>query len=89
MPTNVLTALRASAPAASHARATSMMSVTAGVSFTHTGSRVRRRTADVTAAAIPGSLPNSIPPSRTFGQLMLISRPATPGTPSSRAASSP
>jgi len=47
MPTKVLTAHSASAPADSTARAITPMSVTIGVSFTHTGSFVRLRTASV------------------------------------------
>ena len=65
------------------------MSETIGVSLTHTGSFVRLRTASVTAAAARGSLPKYMPPCSTLGHEMLISNPATPGTPSSRAASSP
>jgi len=57
IPTNVLTAQSASAPAASTARAMTLMSVTMGVSFTHTGRLVRLRTASVTADAERGSFP--------------------------------
>jgi len=57
IPTKVLTALIASAPSASTARAMTAMSVTIGVSLTQTGSLVRRRTAAVTRAAATGSLP--------------------------------
>ena len=57
MPTKVLMAHSASAPAPSTARAITPMSLTIGVSFTHTGSFVRLRTASVTAAAARGSLP--------------------------------
>src|SRR5712691_7456946 len=89
MPTNVLTAHSASAPAASTARAITPISLTIGVSFTHTGRRVRLRTASVTAAAACGSLPKYIPPCSTFGHEMLTSKPATPGTPSSCDVSSP
>src|ERR1700681_3712488 len=89
MPTKVLTAHKASAPAPSTARAMTPMSVTIGVSFTHTGRDVRFRTASVTAAAARGSLPKYRPPCSTLGHEMLISNPATPGTPFRRAASSP
>src|SRR6202162_994657 len=89
IPTKVLTAQRASAPAPSTARAITLLSVPIGVSFTHTGSLVRLRTASVTAAAARGSLPKYSPPCSTFGHEMLISKPATPGTPSSREVSSP
>ena len=65
------------------------MSLTIGVSFTQTGRLVRLRTASVTAAAARGSLPKYRPPCSTLGHEMLISKPATPGTPSRRAASSP
>jgi len=57
MPTKVLMAQSASAPAASTARAMTPISLTIGVSFTHTGSLVRLRTASVTADAARGSLP--------------------------------
>ena len=57
MPTKVLIAHNASAPADSTARAMMPMSLTIGVSFTQTGSFVRLRTASVTAAAACGSLP--------------------------------
>src|SRR5450759_4287285 len=70
MPTNVLIAHRASAPAPSTARAITPMSVTIGVSFTHTGRVVRLRTASVTAAAARGSLPKYRPPCSTLGQEM-------------------
>ena len=45
---------------------------------------VARRTAAVTDAAASASIANWSPPLPTFGQLMLSSIPATPGTPSSR-----
>src|SRR5207253_267178 len=89
MPTNVLIAQSASAPADSTARAMTPMSLTIGVSFTHTGSLVRLRTASVTAAAALGSLPKYRPPCSTLGHEILISKPATPGTPSRRAVNSP
>src|SRR5258708_9505770 len=89
VPTNVLTADSASAPADSTARAMTPMSVTIGVSFTQTGRLVRLRTASVTAAAARRALPKYRPPSSTFGHEMLISKPATPGTPSSLDVSSP
>ena len=84
MPTKVLIAQSASAPADSTARAMTPISPTIGVSFTQTGSFVRLRTASVTAAAARGSLPKNMPPCSTFGHEMLISKPATPGTPSRR-----
>src|SRR5207302_5915057 len=89
IPTNVLIAHRASAPADSTARAMTPISLTIGVSLTHTGSLVRLRTASVTAAAARGSLPKYSPPCSTLGQEMLISKPATPGTPSRSDAISP
>ena len=57
MPTNVLIAHSASAPADSTALAITPMSLTMGVSLTHSGSFVRLRTDSVTAAAARGSLP--------------------------------
>ena len=84
MPESVLMAVSASAPAASIARAMGRTSATFGDSFTRSGSSVALRTAAVTAPAAASSMANWIPPLPTFGQLMLSSMPATPGTPSSR-----
>ena len=77
-------AVRASAPASAMARAIGRMSATFGDSFTSSGRSVARRTAAVTSPAAPASMANWSPPSPTFGQLMLSSMPATPGTPSRR-----
>ncbi len=87
MPRRVLIRQRASAPASAAAVAISTMLVTLGVSLTMTGSDVAFLTAAVTEAAAFGSVPNSMPPDFTLGQPMFTSRPLTPATPSSRAAS--
>src|SRR3972149_4479055 len=75
------------APARATATATLTMSATLGVSLTITGRDVADLAAAVTSAAVLGSLPNSIPPAFTLGQLMLTSMPLTPGTLSSLPAS--
>ena len=66
-----------SAPAPSQALAISVMSVTFGVSFMMTGFSVTFRTAAVTAAACPGSVPKLMPPPCTLGQLMFTSSQPT------------
>ncbi len=63
-------------------------SATFGDSLTSSGRSVARRTAAVTAPAASASIANWSPPLPTFGQLMFSSIPATPGTPSSRRATS-
>ena len=75
---NVFTSEIASAPASSAARANDATSVTFGVSFGMTGSRVTLRTA-LTTACVPGRLqPKVMPPSLMFGQEMFSSIAATP-----------
>ena len=88
IPDSVLIAVRASAPASAMARAIGRMSATLGDSLTSSGRSVARRTAAVTSAAAPASIANWSPPAPTFGHEMLSSMPATPGTPSSRRATS-
>ncbi len=83
IPDSVFTAESASAPASAIAVAIGRMSATLGESFTIRGSSVARRTARVTAAAASWSIANCRPPLPTFGQEMLSSTPATPGTRSS------
>jgi hypothetical protein len=80
MPSTVLIAVSASAPASSHARATVTTSGAFGVSFTITGRSVSALTARVTSAARSGSQPNNMPP-LTFGHDTLISYATTPGVP--------
>ena len=84
IPDKVLTAVRASAPAAAMARAIGRTSATLGDSFTRSGRSVVLRTAAVTAPAASASIANCRPPLPTLGQLMLSSMAATPGTPSRR-----
>ena len=84
---SVLTALIASAPASSQARATALTSPAAGVSLAISGRSVARRTAVTAAAAADGSRPNALPRA-PLGHERLSSTPATPGTPSSRRAPS-
>ena len=75
---NVLTSDTASAPASSAARANDATSVTFGVSFGMSGSRVTLRTA-LTTSNVPVRLqPNWMPPSLMFGQEMFSSMAATP-----------
>ena len=75
---NVLTSEIASAPASSAARANDATSVTFGVSFGITGSRVTLRTA-LTTSCVPGSeQPKVMPPSLMFGQEMFSSIAWTP-----------
>src|SRR3989304_343079 len=76
-------------PADPTRRAPAAMSVTLGLSLGITGRRVPARTISVTRAAKSGSQPNSMPPSLTFGQEMLISMPLTPSTSFRMRASSP
>ena len=80
MPVNVLMREMASAPAASTALAMVVMSVTLGDNLTMTGFFVLSLTLRVTAAAASGWVPKTMPPSLTFGQEILTSRPATPST---------
>ena len=88
MPLSVLIAVSASAPASAIAFAMGRTSATLGLSFTSNGRSVARRTAAVTSPAALASIANWSPPRPTFGQLMFSSMPATPGTPSSRRATS-
>ena len=68
----------ASAPASSAARANDATSVTFGVSFGMSGSRVTLRTA-LTTSKVPFRLqPNWMPPSLMFGHEMFSSIAATP-----------
>ena len=73
MPTNVLTSERASAPADSAARASTVMSVTLGESFTKSGRLAARFAAPTTSSVSVGSFPYTIPPQRVFGQEMFSS----------------
>jgi hypothetical protein len=88
IPDSVFTADSESAPASAMARAIGRTSATLGESLTMSGRSVARRTADVTEAAASASIANWSPPLPTFGHEMLSSMPATPGTPSSRFATS-
>ena len=75
---NVFTSDTASAPASSDARANEATSVTFGVSFGMSGSRVTFRTA-LTTSNVPVRLqPNVMPPSLMFGHEMFSSIAATP-----------
>src|SRR6266480_2881481 len=67
VPDTVLIAVTASAPALSAALATSVMSVTFGLSFTNTGMCTRFFTAWVTSATTFGLWPISTPTSFTCG----------------------
>jgi hypothetical protein len=70
---NVLTREMASAPASSAARAIEATSVTLGVSFGTTGSRVTFLTA-LTTSNVPSRLqPNVMPPSLMLGHEMFSS----------------
>ena len=73
MPISVLITAKASAPASIQRRALSAMSVWFGESFAISGFFVTLRHAATTRADITGSLPNTTPPSFTFGQEILIS----------------
>ena len=75
---NVFTSDTASAPASSAALANDATSVTFGVSFGITGSRVTFLTA-LTTSKVPCKLqPNVMPPSLMFGQEMFSSSACTP-----------
>ena len=65
-PRSVLMAQSASAPSASTARPTAVMSVTFGDSFTHSGMRTRRRTACTIAASGDGIGGDDAAPLRTI-----------------------
>src|SRR5205809_175005 len=84
----VLMAVSASAPSASAARPTRVMSPTLGESFTQSGARTRARTARTIAARACGSVARMPPHSGRFGLEAFSSRATTPGAPSSRAAHS-
>src|SRR6266704_1059870 len=84
----VLMAVSASAPSASAARPTPVMSPTLGESFTQRGARTRARTARTIAARVCGSVARMLPHSGRFGLEAFSSRATTPGAPSSRAAHS-
>ena len=86
MPRMVLMAVIASAPACSQARATAAMSPASGLILTQTGKRVAARTARVTSAQSRASLPNSMPPSVTFGHDTLSSTAKMPSSRSRRSA---
>ena len=73
MPSKVLIRLRASAPAATAARAISVISVTLGLSFTINGFFAYFLEAETTSSTILGWVPNAMPPHLTFGQEMFIS----------------
>ncbi len=85
IPRQVLIREIASAPPASAARAIESIRVTFGVSLASTGREHALRTPATTRSHIPGSVPKSTPP-ETLGQETFSSKPATPGTPSRRAA---
>ncbi len=70
----------ASAPASSTAFAIMTISVTLGESFKMTGFFVWDLAALTTAVAAAGSVPNTMPPSLTFGQETFSSMAATPST---------
>jgi hypothetical protein len=81
----VLATTTASAPAASAARATSAMSPVLGVSLTQSGSDVARRSCRTTFSVEAARIAKALPSSSIFGQEMLASIAATPGTLSSAA----
>ena len=62
MPSKVLIRLRASAPAATAARAISVISVTLGLSFTINGFFAYFLEAETTSSTILGWVPNAMPP---------------------------
>ena len=79
IPRKVLTSVRPSAPASSHALAMATMSVTFGLSLMNTGFEGHAfLAAAATLAAESGSVPNAIPPLWTFGQEMLTSTMSIP-----------
>ena len=73
IPISVLMTEKASEPASRQPRALAAISVWLGESLVMMGLRVALRQAATTRADISGSLPKATPPSRTFGQEMLIS----------------
>ena len=78
IPRNVLTNVNPSAPAFSHARAISTMSVTFGLSLMNTGLRQTDLTAAVTSAAEAAQVPKARPPPCTLGQETLTSMMSIP-----------
>ena len=75
IPTTVLIALTASAPPDSAAWAISSIRVTLGLNFIMRSLSVLFRISIVSCSVISQFTPNSIPPSFTFGQEILISYP--------------
>ena len=73
MPSSVLMSESASAPAATAARAISVMSVTLGESLTMSGFFAFFFAAETTSVTMSGWVPNAMPPHLTFGQEMFIS----------------
>ena len=80
IPTRVLMREMASVPAASTARAISVMSVTLGDSLVITGLWVRALAAFTTSPAAWQSVPKARPPWATLGQEMFSSMASTPST---------
>ena len=78
--------LTASAPASCAARTKGRTSGTFGASLGMMGSVVAARTARTTSAKVSTRVPKLAPPSLTLGQETLSSSMATPGLPSSAAA---
>ena len=86
MPDRVLMAEMAVAPPCSEAFAMSAMLVIFGVSLAMTGPSNRSDTPRTTRSTLVGLAPISMPPASRFGQEILTSSPATPGSPFRRSA---
>src|SRR5207244_11303504 len=80
MPSSVLATTSASAPASSAARAISAMSATLGVSLAQIGTRAERLISQIARCVSFADMAKARPSASMFGQEMLASIAATPGS---------